>query len=50
MLEALKIAIENALNLIAHYKPKRSSERQPVDGLPALMMADQKGKEYEKRI
>ena len=22
-------------------QPKRSSERQPVDGLPALMMADQ---------
>ena len=27
-----------------HYKPKRSAlERQPWNGLPALMMADQKG-------
>lgn len=25
-------------------QPKRSPERQPRDGLPALMMADQKGK------
>lgn len=26
------------------HKPKRSSERPPRDGLPVLMMADQKGK------
>ena len=30
---------------LANFKPKRSAlERQPRDGLPALMMADQKGK------
>ena len=31
------------------FKPKRSDlERQPWDGLPALMMADQKGKKMRK--
>lgn len=31
------------------FKPKRSDlERQPWDGLPALMMTDQKGKKMRK--
>ena len=30
--------------IVKEAQPKRSSERPPRDGLPVLMMADQKGK------
>lgn len=40
---------KKCIELNSQQQPKRSDlERQPWNGLPALMMADQKGKAYEK--